>query len=190
MDDKIPESVKDLQSFWNSPIYKKASEFSETIWKTWNLDDMVAGDGRKRLQILARCRDLFYEKPSDFDFSFAVGLVHEAVSMLAFGEQITREGFSFGLPLMRLPCEKDGPYSFLRAAAADILVHFPYDMQEFLGKDSVLDEEFSVRWLYILHSGIARSAGRCLQYLNIHVPEEMPPRYFPAFHPISVSPFR
>lgn len=187
MEEEIPQG-KNWQALWNSPIYRKASEFSETLWKEWNLGDLVSGNGKKRLQILARCRDLFYEKPSDYDFSLAVGLVHEAVSMLAFGEQITREGFAFGLPLMRLPDEKDGPYRFLRAVTADILVHFPGDMQEFLGAGSILDEEFSVRWLYILHSGIARSAGRCLQYLNIHVPVELPARYLPAFPPISVPP--
>ena len=181
MDDKIPESIRDLQSFWGSPIYKKASEYSELLWKKWDLSDLVAGDGKKRLQILAQCRNLIAENPSDYDFSYAAGLVHDAVSTLAFGEQKTREGFVFDLPLLQLPSEKDGPYSLLRAATADILVHFPGDIREFLGKGSIRSEEFSVRRLYILHLGIARSAGRCLQYLNIHVPDEMPPRYYPPF---------
>ena len=189
MKEEIPQSIKDLQTFWNSPIYKKAAEYSETLWKTWNLGDLVAGDPKKRLQILAQYRNFLAENPSDFDFSLVVGLIHESVSALVlaelpFGRKVS-DVCSF---LRQPPTEKDDPESFLRAVIADILLHFPYELKDFLEEGSILDEEFSVRWLYILHSGIARASGRCLQYLNIHVPEEMPPRYYPAFPPISVPP--
>lgn len=178
-----PKEIKELQDFWNTPIYRTASKYSEEIAKRWNLLGMTHGrDVEERKQILCICRSKLKEHPSDFDFAFAAGVVHDAVSTLAWNEQNAKLNVHFSLELSELPPEKDGQYRLLRAVAADILVHFPHEIKEFLGKGKVLDEEFSVKWLYVFHCAIAQSASRCLQYLDIHVPDEEPlPRYYPAF---------